>query len=239
MPSIPLNRRTSSKSELDYFPTPPWATRAFCEFLKQFAPIKRHSVWEPACGEGYMSRPLGEYFKKVYATDIYDRSESFSGQDAVSDFLLDWDPEANPSADWIITNPPFNQASDFIDLSLSRAKKGVAMLVKQQFLESHSRYNSFFNFRPPQWVLQYVERVPMHMNRMDPSLTTNQSYIWLVWFVDKNLKNRVQKGDPATRLYWIKPSRATLERPSDYTFVGSAGNDMPEITPMLDLMGSK
>jgi hypothetical protein len=42
---------------LDYFPTPPWATRAlFAHVLLEFGVVAIGSAWEPACGDGSWRR---------------------------------------------------------------------------------------------------------------------------------------------------------------------------------------
>lgn len=65
-PAVMAQRREPANS-LDYFPTPPWATRALCEFLDLAVPLAPQRCWEPACGEGHMVRPLLECFRLVYS----------------------------------------------------------------------------------------------------------------------------------------------------------------------------
>jgi len=208
MGSIPLNKRITPRSDRDYFPTPPWATRALCDALDARGLIKGHDVWEPACGEGYMALPLGEYFDQVRATDIADCTDAFTEQSEVSDFLLDWpNPDSEPVADWIITNPPFNQALDFFEAAFRRASVGVAFFVKQQFLEGVRRHREIYARRPPAMIFQFAERVPLVKGRIDPDVSTNQSYIWIVW-----LKGKF--GVP--EFFWLPPCRSEFERKSDY-----------------------
>jgi hypothetical protein len=57
-------------------------------------------------------------------------------------------------------------------------------------------------------VLQFVERVPMVKGRCDPKATTATSYAWVVWFPSDVI------GE--TKLEWIAPCRAALERSGDY-----------------------
>jgi hypothetical protein len=82
--------RVEPRDSLDYFPTPPWATRALCEHVID---IRGCSVWEPACGEGHMVGPLKQYAESVAASDVHDY-----GFGAVHDFL--WHG-AHPEYDWI------------------------------------------------------------------------------------------------------------------------------------------
>jgi hypothetical protein len=60
-----MGSRVEPSDSLDYFPTPPWATRALIEkVLPQVAcrDTGRQIAWEPACGEGHMAEVLAEYF---------------------------------------------------------------------------------------------------------------------------------------------------------------------------------
>jgi hypothetical protein len=61
----------------DFFPTPPWASRALIERVFpvlniRLADLSRLAAWEPACGEGHMAEVLAEYFARVIATDLFD-----------------------------------------------------------------------------------------------------------------------------------------------------------------------
>jgi hypothetical protein len=223
MAGIKPNTRKSSRAGPDYYPTPPWATRALCEWLGPRFDIAVHSVWEPACGEGYMARPLAEYFDQVFTSDYIDRSATYPDQGAIIDFLLPWHDPAMPAADWIVTNPPFNCATEFIALALERARVGVAMLVKVQFLEGVRRFGEIYSQCPPVAVLQFSERVPMVQGRIDPDVSSNQAYIWVIFLKDNT---------DTTRLHWIGPARADLERPQDYKPL--AGPDVPEAMPLFE-----
>ncbi len=211
-----MQQRADRDDKVQYFPTPPWATRIMLEFLKNFFPLARQSVWEPACGEGYMSRPMAEYFKTVHATDMFDYSRDIFKQDAVQDFLLDWPGEEEGVYDWIITNPPFELAERFIKLGLKRSRVGVAVLVRTSFIEGKTRYRDLFSKHWPSFYLQYVERVPMHQGRMDPSGTTATTYCWLIWVKPDVRKKIPAISNSAPQLFWLAPSRKTFEKRSDY-----------------------
>src|SRR3990167_6279582 len=96
-----MAQRHEPRDSLDDFPTPPWATRAFCEHVVYAPTLKLASVWEPACGDFHMSNVLTEYFERTYATDIK------LGQD-----FLSYESAFKP--DWIVTNPPFRLAEQFV-----------------------------------------------------------------------------------------------------------------------------
>lgn len=213
-----MQRRRVAPDSLDYFPTPPFATRALCEFLRDgppSLPLDDLHAWEPACGELHMVRPLREYFLTVRASDVHQY-----GENGIVDFPF-MGGLSDPT-DWIITNPPFKLADAFIKTALRVARGGVAMLLRGAFLEGQDRYAQLFSQTPPDYVLQFVERVAMLEGRLvrigevDPfaekpgtKVSTATSYCWFVW-----LGGGDQHRD--TRLRWIPPCRLRLERPDDY-----------------------
>jgi hypothetical protein len=195
-----MAQRREPADSLDFFPTPPWATRAFCEWLAE-RPGFRRTAWEPACGRGDMAQPLAEYFGQVIASDVHDY-----GFGTVRDFL--WPGDDEP-VDWIITNPPFRLAAEFIARAHQVAQCGIAMLVRTAFLEGGERHASLFAQTPPSDILQFAERVPMFRGRLDAEGSTATAYCWLVW-------RYLKRPAPVTVFHWIAPCRARLERPGDY-----------------------
>ncbi|SER50370.1 hypothetical protein SAMN04490244_101286 [Tranquillimonas rosea] len=196
-----MQRRHEAHDSLDDFPTPPWATRALCEWLAgQGWNLFHLSVREPAANRGFMARPLGEAFGTVMASDVHDYGVGFPQED----YLF---PGADRSADWTITNPPFRLAEDFIRAAIEASLSGVAMIVRGAFLEGVGRYQKLFSLTPPTDVLQFCERVPMVKGKYDPLATTATSYAWFVWQFDR------PQGE--TRLHWIPQCRKRLERPDD------------------------
>jgi len=195
-----MSQRTEHRDSLDDFPTPPWATRALVEHVIGAANASGRTALEPACGQGYMSRALAEYFDTVRSFDVHGYGFGY-----VDDFLnSSW---ADESFDWVITNPPFKAAEDFVMRALPIARHGVAVLVRTVFIESVGRWERLFRDRPCTTFAQFVERVPIVKGRVDPKATTATGYAWLVW--DKGASEH-------SRIAWIPPSRRTLERPYDY-----------------------
>lgn len=191
-----MAQRHESGDSLDDFPTPPWATRALMEHV-----IKARGVClEPACGAGHMAKVLWDYFETVIASDVYD----YGYGAAVANFL-DASIKIN-QYDWVITNPPFRLAEEFIKRALKISRCGVAVLVRTVFIESAGRYNRLFLPFPPSKIAQFVERVPMVRGRLDRTASTATGYAWIVWDHDVS----------PTRLVWIPPCRKILERDRDY-----------------------
>ena len=199
-----MSQRNPNMDTFDNFPTPPWATRAFINSqLSSSYNLSKSTCLEPACGQGNMSETLKEYFKTVQSFDIIDYGYS----DMTKTDFLKSSLEDN-SFDWVITNPPFKIAEDFIMEANRVARVGVAMLVRTVFIESVGRYERLFINNPPSYFAQYAERVAMVKGRLDRKASTATGYGWIVW--EKDMPNE------STMLKWIPPSRKKLERDSDY-----------------------
>lgn len=214
--------RSEPPDSLDFFPTPPWATRALCEVVLPAQSLAKRSVWEPAAGEGHMAEVLAEYFQEIVASDVHDYGRGY----AVGSFVgqgLDV-MEINAPIGWVITNPPFNLAADFLERALNEATHGVALLVRLAWLEGGERYETIFRRWPPTAVAIFSERVPMTKGRWDPNASTATAYAWVVWEIE---------GPRGTRLMWIPPGqRQALERPGDrrrFAFVDDTQMLLPSL----------
>lgn len=196
-----MAQRHEAKDSFDLFPTPGWATRALCEFIRDSG-WAMFSVWEPACGLGHMSRPLSEYFGSVASSDVVDY-----GFGSVRDFLVPFSGKTS-EFDWVITNPPFRLAEEFAHEALQHARHGVAFLVRTAFLEGIGRHKDLFSKHPPAAILQFTERVPMFSGRVDANGSTATAYCWIVW------RTTARPSHPEFR--WIPQCRKRLERASDY-----------------------
>jgi hypothetical protein len=196
-----MSQRVEASDSPDDFPTPPWATRALLEHVIGPAEVNLLTCLEPACGAGHMAKVLKEYFADVRCSDAHDY-----GYATVRDYLSY--PYETKAVDWVITNPPFRLAEEFVIRSLDVARVGVAMLVRTVFLESVGRYQRLFKVHAPAVFAPFVERVPMVRGRLDAKATTATGYAWLVW---------EHGAKPDTRVVWIPPCRRLLERQQDYS----------------------
>ena len=211
-------------AKLEFFPTPPWATRALIEdVLGVKYPLG--SVWEPCAGLGHMSSVLAEYFREVRATDIFAYPLPWGVDKRVTrvepfDFLDPTAVRAAPEVDWIITNPPFSKATDVLNAALTKARFGVALLVRVQWLESAARYSSVFAERGPIFIAPFVERVPMCEGGWDPQGSTATQYAWFVWLKGGSGWLFTKEGQFGLNL--VRPGRADLRaRPSDAATFGA------------------
>lgn len=208
--SAVMQQRAEPHDSLDDFPTPPWATRALCEWIDQRLSgprIATMTARDPAANRGHMIRPLREFFAQVEGSDAHDYGAGFP----VFDFV---GMEIAQPVDWTITNPPFRLAEQFIDRAIATSRRGFAMLVRQAYLEGVGRYERLFNLTPPTAILPFAERVVMHKGKLAPNGSTATAYCWLVW--KKAGPTASWISSHPTEVHWIPPCRKRLERQGDY-----------------------
>lgn len=197
-----MQRRVEAHDSLDDFPTPPWATRALCEWISKDYNLGKMTCREPAANRGHMVKPLSEYFESVEGSDIHDYGAGFP----VQDYLFGTGPVG--LVGWTITNPPFRLAQQFIAQARNTSRYGVAVIVRSAFLEGIARYNGLYSIDAPTDILQFSERVVMHKGKLSAKGSTATAYCWLIW------RNNDWTG--RTRFDWIAPCRKRLERADDY-----------------------
>ena len=157
---------SAGRPENDYYPTPPEATLALLEREKFTG-----NIWEPACGDGAISKLLEAAGYDVKSTDLIDRGYGTGGVD----FLF-----ADEEADNIITNPPFTLGEEFIWKALATTKGKVVMLTKLQFLEGAKR-KKMFESTPLKTVYVFSKRLTMTRNGEKMKNSGMIAFAWLVW----------------------------------------------------------
>lgn len=176
--------------ELDRYYTPDDVARA-C-FIT-VAPYIQHdaTVLEPSIGGGAFARAIRGKLTNAYIIGV-DKDPDAPGMDGCADEVycadfVGWGPP-HPT-DWIIGNPPYNEAEEHVRWALGCAREGVAMLLRLAFLETSKRA-ALWSEHPPSDVHVLVQR---------PSFTgggtDSAAYGWFVWI----------KSDPSreTHLHWL------------------------------------
>lgn len=212
--------------KLDFYPTPPWAARAGLGLILAVDP-RAKALWEPACGQGHIAGPLREMGMSVAATDLHD-----FGFGGVHDFLSAYPPlhlTGRGAPEWVITNPPFRHAAEFVRKGLEVASRGVAVLCRLAFMETTSRYQLLFGAENPvHAVAPFMERVPMQLGAYKPAGDTATAYAWFLWTKDEARRRA------APELWPIPPgTRDRLTRSDDAHRWGS-----PEPAPLLEVVGA-
>ena len=119
-----------------------------------------------------MSNVLEKHAKTVISTDIQHDGVSYLDRPAIA-------------CDWVITNPPYNLAFEFVQKALSEAKVGVAMFLRATFLEGNKRYKELYKDNPPSTVGIFTRRVGLKKNVVDVKAGSAVMYAWIVWEKEK------------------------------------------------------
>ena len=171
------NHSESDRETLDYYATPPKAVKWLCK-LEKF----NHNILEPCCGEGHISKTLIDLGYDVESSDIVNRGygDRFC---SIMELKGPYDKD-------IITNPPYTDATEFVEKCLSLVTEGhkVALFLKIQFLETSKRYHLFKRF-PIYKVYVSSNRLGCGKNGIfsvvDEAGEVNEPsavcYAWFVW----------------------------------------------------------
>jgi hypothetical protein len=160
-----MSQRNSGyeRKERDSYETPEWVTDALIPHL----PIRNCVVWECAAGEGKMVAALRRAGFTVVATDITDGC----------DFLT-----ANPPQPFqgIVTNPPYELATEFIEraLSIIPADGFVAILLRTDFDHAKSRQH-LFGECPSFWKKVVLTKRVKWFEDSDGQPSFNHA--WYIW----------------------------------------------------------
>ena len=188
----PDGRVHPSRARYEFYPTPPEATRALLSVEQFDGP-----VWEPACGQGHISKVPIDAGLEVVSTDLIQRDFGIGGRDFLS-------TTASP-AKHIVTNPPYGRGlgDAFVHhaLRLVRETGGtVAMLLNLASLAHPSRHELWTSHPPTAvYVLDELHCWPEGDASRAARFTGTHRYCWVVW----------RPGQAETKLGWRKTSSFT------------------------------
>lgn len=168
----------------DRYETPEWVTQALLPHLPDYI----SAIWEPACASGRMVRAIEAACPGVHVwrTDI----EPVGGYSARRDFLTedlldDGLDVAFNGIDAIITNPPYDLATEFCDraLQLMERDRGVAaMLLRTDFDHARSRTHLFRDCPAFAKKLVLMRRI-VWFTEADgkPKASPSFNHCWMIW----------------------------------------------------------
>ena len=154
------------RKERDLYETPAWVTEALIPHL----PRRPLAIWEPACGGGKMVDALVDALPDtiVTGTDIAAGRDFLVGEPAVV------------RADAIITNPPYEFATEIVRRALGSVPKHgvVAMLLRTDF--DHAKTRSHLFAKHPAFAKKVVltKRIKwFEGSKGQPSF----NHAWFIW----------------------------------------------------------
>ncbi len=166
------HNKDGDREKNDFYPTPIDATEELLQKQKFIG-----DIWEPACGDGAMSRVMEDFGYNVFSTDLVDRGYGQSGVD----FLMEMQKFDN-----IVTNPPFSLAMEFTLKALELARNKVVMLSKISYLEGLERREKLFNQKKLEKVLVFSRRIPFKKANVEGKGSGLMAFGWFIYDVNYN-----------------------------------------------------
>lgn len=165
------NHTKSKRPKEDYYATDPIAVDSLImnEQLQT-------DIWEPACGEGHLSKRLEVFGYRVRSTDLIDRGYGEGGVDFLK-CTERWHGD-------LVTNPPYRLAQKFVEHGLSLIDNGAKMacFLRLNFLEGKRR-QALYETSPPKKIYVFSGRVLVAKNGDFSNARKGGSAIAFAWFV--------------------------------------------------------
>lgn len=182
-------RRTPTRRENDFYPTPVALADEICERLTEFLPDVHAEVIEPSAGGGAFLGPLRRIWAdfRVTAIDITAEPDDLIQKGATVAFRSDWEAwvsQAQFSGKVLVVgNPPFRLAERHIIAALNHLPVGshVCFLLKLGFLCGKKRAARLCGNRQLRYLVPIVGR-PSFVKGAKAT-TDNQEYSLFVWEV--------------------------------------------------------
>jgi len=156
------------RPENDFYPTPDIGTEGLLE-----RELLSKVVWEPACGDGAMSKVIQKYGYSVVSSDIEPR-----GFGERMDFLKTTSLLGNAPS--IVTNPPFRIAQEFAEHALELGAIKVCLLCKLAFLEGQERA-AWLEQSPLKRVWVFKKRLTLYRDGVKLKNGGMIAFAWFIW----------------------------------------------------------
>lgn len=160
----------------DFFQTPPEATRAL---LANIDIPRGVTLWESSCGLGAISKVLEANLpNKVLSTELNKDRYGIGGVD-----FFKADDYVPKEPFWIITNPSYRIADNYIRQAFKYGAETVIMLLRTAYLESAKVREDILNNGHLLRVFLIKERLKMYPEEYtgDKNQTSKYTHSWFIW----------------------------------------------------------
>ncbi len=189
----PNTKRDKSKEYSDLYNTPEIALTSLFDNIELIS--KRNdgiiTILEPCAGCGVISEYLRSKNPIKFAVgtnELYDHGYTTDWEE---DFLT-WTKQEG-GFDYIITNPPYKLAKEFVLKGFEIAQEQY-LFLRLDFLSAKNRYEDMFSLRHLQNVYVFISRVSCTEGVEQKETTNAVNYAWFHF-------NKEFVGQPT--LYWI------------------------------------
>jgi hypothetical protein len=187
---------TTGRVPLDFYETPGWQTWALMNHVHITG-----RCYEPCVGGGAIPLAMasrGDGVHRYWITnDIDTRWRADSHHDAREEAA--WHAA---SPDWVVSNFPFNVATDIVKRAHAAAHVGVAVLLRLSWLEPTADRRDFLAEFPPD-LLIVLPRTRYNPNSKSVDSVTTA---WMVWYTNWET-NPEESGKRAARGVIVHPTK--------------------------------
>lgn len=171
------------RRERDWYPTPAWCVDALAEFYS-FAGC---TILEPAAGDGAMIDALEAHGATVYGEDIHPlrddiaKADWFEREDCqYTETILGGKAQKVNRFDYVITNPPYDKAGEFIRhaLEISNSKTIFAFLLRNEFDCAKSRHDLFSDGN---WFIHKIVLTKRPYWTFERKASPRHNYAWYLF----------------------------------------------------------
>lgn len=187
------NNVSRKRNKNDFYQTPYSMTQ---QLLENVVFDINYGVLEPSCGDKAISKVLEKNGYSVVSKDI-----------VLGDNFLNESQEY----DYIITNPPFSLAKEFIQKCREVCKKKFALLLPLAYLHGETRYQEIFSERKlfPLTEVHVFTRYPMLSSELREDGKYHTGMMVYAWFVFEKLHSE-EEIFPIIK--WISNQRYILSK---------------------------
>lgn len=177
-----------SRQKDDFYVTPKHSVQALIDhsiFKSLLHKIPFDKMWENAVGNGVIVDTFEENGFDMVGTDLNDWVGRFEQNDFLKNPMWFY-KKFGYKTPYIITNPPYKKANEWLVKSLRATGRYVILFLKLSFLESISRYKIFKMYPNLKHVLVFSKRQSLKRwsliekgEELKSSGTT--AYAWFIW----------------------------------------------------------
>ena len=182
--------RGAIRAERDYYRTPDWAAEACIRALAPHVGFGTH-VLDPCAGDGVFGDALLATGAGVRLSEI---DIEPLGRSVVLDDFLTGDFTRWGDVNWVVGNPPYVYAEPFIRRAWEVADKGVAFLLRLNFLAGAGRARGLYR----EVGLPDVHVFPRRPSFTPDGKTDATDYAWFIWH-----KRTPTDTDPLPTLFLV------------------------------------
>lgn len=179
------HKKNTERQINDFYATDPSCVEDICKILDI---QKDDTILDPCAGMGHMAKVLKKYSNFVVTNEKFEYEYETNFK---NDFL---ELNYHLKFDYLIMNPPFKYAHEFIDRAFGFSNT-VVVFQKLSFLEGIRRYDDFYKWGRLKEVHVYPFRVVCAKDGDFENTVNSVAYAWYVFDIN---------GGHETKLKWIE-----------------------------------